>query len=62
MILLQLPAFPGGQHVGWIWDGRRNSGHSLGSGWPGRGWEGYSLGVLEGIGSEAEACHSSKIV
>ena len=28
----------------------------------GRAWQVYSLGVLEGIGSEAEACHSSKIV
>ena len=41
----------------------RNSGCSPGSGWPGRGWQGYpSLGVLEGTSSEAEACHSSKIV
>ena len=42
---------------------RRKSGHSLGSGWPGRGRQSYpSLGVLEGTSSEAEACHSSKIV
>ena len=40
----------------------RNSGHSPGSGWPGRGWQGYSSSVLEGTGSEAETCHSSKIV
>ena len=38
-----------------------NSGRSLG--WPGRGRQGYSsLGVLEGRTSEAENCHSSKIV
>lgn len=28
----------------------------------GRGWWGFSLGVLEEIGSEAEAYHSSKMV
>ena len=45
-----------------FWMGR-NSGHSLGLGWPGRAWQGYSsLGVLEGMTSEEEACHSSKIV
>ena len=45
-----------------FWMGR-NLGCSLGLGWPGRGWQGYSfLGVLEGMSSEAEACHSSKIV
>ena len=42
-----------------VWDGRRNPGHSPGSGWPGRGWQGYSS---SGVPEEAEACHSSKIV
>ena len=37
----------------------RNSGRSLELGWPGRGWQVYSVGVLEGSGFEAEACHSS---
>ena len=46
-----------------VFQKERNSGHRLGLGWPGRGWQGYSsLGVLEGMSSEAEACHSSKIV
>ena len=63
MIMLQLPAFPKGQCFGCVFDGRRNSRSSLGLGWPGRGWQGHSsLGVLDGTGSEAEACHSSKIV
>ena len=44
-----------------FWIGR-NSGQSPGLGYPGRGWKVYSLGVLEGIGCEAEYCHSSKIV
>ena len=30
-------------------------------GWSGSWWWGFSLGVLEGMGSEAEACHSSKL-
>ena len=41
----------------------RNLGHSLGLGWPGRGWPGCSsLCVLEEMTSEAEGCHSPKIV
>ena len=59
MILLQLPEFPQ-QMVFWM---GRNSRCSLGWGWLGQGWRGYSsLGVLEEMGSEAEACHSSQIV
>ena len=46
-----------------ILDERGNSWHSLGLVWPGSGGQAYfSLGVLEGMESEAEACHSSEIV
>ena len=46
-----------------ILNGKKNSRYSLGLVWPGRSWQSYfSLGVLEAMDSEAEACHSSKIV
>ena len=56
MIMLQLPAFPSGQYFGW--EGCKIPGVRL-AWW---GWQAYSLDVLEGTGSEAEACHYSKVV
>ena len=59
MITLQPPAFS----QGWYFKWEKEFWAQPGLVWPGRGWRGYfSLGVLEGTGSEAEACHSSKIV
>ena len=59
MILQQPPAFPKGWHFKW----EKELKVQLGLVWPGRSWQSYfSLGVLEAMGSEAEACHSSKIV
>ena len=59
MTVLQLPAFPEGQRLGW----EKDLHEQPRIGGAGRRWQGYSsLSVLEGTGSEAEACHSSRIV
>ena len=68
MIVLQLPAFPNRPYFGWEGTpGTAQDPAGLADGWQVY-FLGvlflilYSLGVLEGTGSEAEACHSSKIV
>ena len=57
MITQQLPAVS--QRMVFL-NGRRNSGSSIEL--VHREWRGFSLGVLEGMGSEAQVCHSSKVV
>ena len=61
MVVLQLPMFPTGWYFGWILDGKElQTQPRIGLAW--QRVAVYSLGVLEVIGSEAEAYHSSKIV
>ena len=58
MIGLQLPAFPKDNILN-----RKELWAQPRIGWPGRGGRGYScLDIVEGMPSEAETCHFSKIV